>query len=922
MTLSLGNGKTQPFVEASGRLPSDPDLYQLYATWATAYRQLGLQGRSESDPSIERSIIDVETCRNTARLLSDRLNRWLQAESFRPIRTALMAELEPSDDIQMLIQTSNVWLRRLPWHVWELSQAFPTLEIGLMTQAIAPIPVPLQSRAKVRVLSVLSSANGVDPSEEQYLLSQLPNSDVSLLLEPNLETFYQALTANSWDIIFISGQLPGRIAGETGRFYLNTVDSLSLDELYPIVEVATNGGLQLLVVNSWDGMAIAPAFETIGIPQLVTMREPAPTAAAYHFFKAFLSEFSNGKSFYRSSRKARQALDRLDAEFPCISWLPIISQHPAIHPPKWHDWTDTHLSITLPPLPDIATGAMTHAHTNPSLSLSQQTQPTEVKSPPQLSSPDQSVGPAASPPLSTSSSSESRSLIHHRYQIRRVLGRGGFGRTYLAADTHRFDELCVLKQFIPASRSESSLRKARELFQREAKVLYQIDHPQIPKFLAWFTHEENLFIVQEYIDGMSYLDLLRDRQQQNRTFSEEEIIQWLRDLVPVLGYIHNIGIVHRDISPANVMFSNAKQKPMLIDFGVVKEVVNQILSGQYSTFAHPPKATLVGKPGYSPPEQIQLGDCFPCSDFYALGMTAIVLLTGQDARVSRAQWRQYSNVADPIANVIERMLAERPKERYQTAQSIMADLNRLNVQGFQAGSVPLPPPPPPLQSPMSDGAFSVPASSLNLGDASRSQSVPHLAQSNSYGWEKLQTPSLSAKFLAQCQQTLAEYIGPVASFAIEDVLTQSSELDRQQFLAQLAEEIPNSLDAQHFRERLKQNVQQKEISVPGQEAVTSQDDRSHSNQYSQRNYSQGNLNESVAHTTEYSASSPPTYPLKHEFIEQCRHELALCIGPMANFIVDDILQLSSAFTEDQFIEAIAAEIPNTKTADTFRQRFL
>ncbi|MEB3212648.1 MAG: protein kinase, partial [Leptolyngbyaceae bacterium] len=148
-------------------------------------------------------------------------------------------------------------------------------------------------------------------------------------------------------------------------------------------------------------------------------------------------------------------------------------------------------------------------------------------------------------------------VVHNRYRIQRVLGQGGFGRTYLATDAHRFDDFCVLKEFLPLNRSDYVVEKSRGLFEREAKTLYQIDHPQIPRFLAWFTHHQRLFIVQEYITGQTYSQVLRDRQMRGQSFTESEVIQWLKDLLVVLTYIHARGIVHRDISPDNIMLPAA-----------------------------------------------------------------------------------------------------------------------------------------------------------------------------------------------------------------------------------------------------------------------------------------------------------------------------------------------------------------------------
>ncbi|MBC6423066.1 MAG: hypothetical protein GDA43_07775 [Hormoscilla sp. SP5CHS1] len=76
----------------------------------------------------------------------------------------------------------------------------------------------------------------------------------------------------------------------------------------------------------------------------------------------------------------------------------------------------------------------------------------------------------------------SGTIVEKQYRIRKELGRGGFGRTYLAEDTNRYNELCVLKEFAPQAENPYQLRKAEELFQREAGMLYKLEHPQIPSF--------------------------------------------------------------------------------------------------------------------------------------------------------------------------------------------------------------------------------------------------------------------------------------------------------------------------------------------------------------------------------------------------------------------------------------------------------
>ncbi len=262
-------------------------------------------------------------------------------------------------------------------------------------------------------------------------------------------------------------------------------------------------------------------------------------------------------------------------------------------------------------------------------------------------------------------------VLNNRYQIIRVLGQGGFGRTYLAADKGRFDELCALKELIP----NQELDKSQELFQREASTLYKIDHPQVPKFRATFEEDERFFLVQDYVEGKTYRELLEERKAEGKTFSEAEIKQFLQQLLPILDHIHNQGIIHRDLSPDNIILRQGDSLPVLIDFGVVKELATRI-QGIEGTQA----ATTVGKIGFAPSEQIQMGRSYPNSDLYALAVTAVVLLTGKEPRDLfdsdnlTWHWRRYSTINDSFAQVINKMLSYRPGDRYQSTPQVQQAL--------------------------------------------------------------------------------------------------------------------------------------------------------------------------------------------------------------------------------------------------------
>lgn len=283
-----------------------------------------------------------------------------------------------------------------------------------------------------------------------------------------------------------------------------------------------------------------------------------------------------------------------------------------------------------------------------------------------------------------------------RYRVMRELGHGGFGRTYLAEDSNRFNEPCVLKEFAPQVRGTYALQKAEELFEREAGVLYQLRHPQIPRFRELFRDtvgdRGQLFLVQDYVEGRTYRQLLAARQQQGLTFSELEMRQFLEQLLPVLDYIHNAGVIHRDISPDNLILRSLDQQPVLIDFGGVKQVAaaaaSMYMTPYMTSETPPPAATRLGKRGYAPEEQMQQGIISPQSDLYALAMTVLVLLTGTDPLqitqvlpdFARGQWLDLDSA---LRQVLSRMLAPQPGDRYPSAQAVLQALrgNSFNPGG-------------------------------------------------------------------------------------------------------------------------------------------------------------------------------------------------------------------------------------------------
>jgi len=270
-------------------------------------------------------------------------------------------------------------------------------------------------------------------------------------------------------------------------------------------------------------------------------------------------------------------------------------------------------------------------------------------------------------------------VLGQRYRIVRQLGAGGFGRTYLAEDQNRFHELCVLKEFAPQVEGAAAMQKAEELFEREAGVLYQLRHPQIPRFRELLHSHINgqlrLFLVQDYVEGQTYQQLLEARRLRGQAFSEAEVVTLLAQLLPVLHYIHNQGVIHRDISPDNLMLRSPDQLPVLIDFGGVKQIAASLASHYGSDGG---TVTRLGKVGYAPSEQMDTGRVSPTSDLYALAMTALVLLSGKEPSalgdVTTGDWKRQIQVSPSLVSVLERLLGMDLRSRFTSAEQALQSL--------------------------------------------------------------------------------------------------------------------------------------------------------------------------------------------------------------------------------------------------------
>ncbi len=273
----------------------------------------------------------------------------------------------------------------------------------------------------------------------------------------------------------------------------------------------------------------------------------------------------------------------------------------------------------------------------------------------------------AANPLDTKFCSQCRTrlLIQDRYRALRIIGQGGFGKTFLAQDEGKPSKpKCVIKQFIYDD--PATLREAQRLFEQEAVRLDDLGkHPQIPELFAHCEWEGRQYLVQEFIDGENLLQELNGSGR----FSEAKIKDLLLDLLPVLQFIHAGQVIHRDIKPENIIRRRSDGRLVLVDFGAAKMASQAVLQKT---------GTTIGSAGYAAPEQA-FGKAIFASDIYSLGVSCLHLITDVDPLtmydpVEGFVWRDFlqnRKVGNWLDDILDKMTQPNVKHRYQSVSEIL-----------------------------------------------------------------------------------------------------------------------------------------------------------------------------------------------------------------------------------------------------------
>jgi tRNA A-37 threonylcarbamoyl transferase component Bud32 len=256
------------------------------------------------------------------------------------------------------------------------------------------------------------------------------------------------------------------------------------------------------------------------------------------------------------------------------------------------------------------------------------------------------------------------SLINGRFKIVRQLAFGGLSAIYLAQQNDT--DLVVIKEaVVPASADEQSRAKAAELFEREARFLIRLNHPNVAKVFDHFAENGRNYLVLEYIRGQD----LRQFVKQNGAQPERLVAHWAAQIAAILDYLHkqNPPIIHRDLTPDNLVRKD-DESLVLIDFGAANEFVGTATG------------TLVGKQAYIAPEQLR-GKATTSSDLYALGGTIYFLVTGKDPEaLSESRPSELVKVSPELDDIVASCTQLEAEDRPAHAEDLAVKLQALEKE--------------------------------------------------------------------------------------------------------------------------------------------------------------------------------------------------------------------------------------------------
>ena len=269
------------------------------------------------------------------------------------------------------------------------------------------------------------------------------------------------------------------------------------------------------------------------------------------------------------------------------------------------------------------------------------------------------------------------SLLHQRYRLVALAGRGGMSAVYRGIDTRQGDRAVAVKEMSQGHLDESERKEAIARFQQEYQLLHELQHPNLPLIYDTFDEDNRWYLVMDFIEGKTLLDLLRENG--GRPLAVAAVIDYASQLCDVLSYLHsrNPPVIFRDLKPTNVMVRD-DGRMFLIDFGIARF----FKEGQQQD------TVLLGSPGYAPPEQHGSGQTGPRSDIYALGATLHCCLTGRDPfhapdRFQFPPARMYNQqVPVELEQLMQRMVAMDERQRPASMLEVKHELVKMKLTAY------------------------------------------------------------------------------------------------------------------------------------------------------------------------------------------------------------------------------------------------
>ncbi len=280
------------------------------------------------------------------------------------------------------------------------------------------------------------------------------------------------------------------------------------------------------------------------------------------------------------------------------------------------------------------------------------------------------------------------SIIHQRYCLQELTQKSQFTEIYQAQDQIRNNQICILRSLIEKKLNDAA--RVAEQFQAELTLLTEVNHPQIQSIKDFFWENDRLYIIQDYyVVGQIEQNWLQNRP----ALSETEAIQLLIQILPVLSYLHERHISHRNISPSNLIFRSSDHQPILTNFGIIQEIMDQMeIETNETKLLHEVRKLPVG----FIPTGVE-------EDLYALAVTIIILLTGKEVQVlfdsttKTWDWERWKLLSDQLTQVVNRMLAVQVSDRFPSANAVLAALN--SPAKIPVPSLPTVLSPPPIANP-------------------------------------------------------------------------------------------------------------------------------------------------------------------------------------------------------------------------------